>query len=218
MPPPDIKISEFAVVLAGSFTPSVFQPMWFCKNGLLSDPEATNAVVSVIHPEVTSFHTEWLTLNVTREHFSAMCSRDESLLLLQDLVAGTFQLFAQSEVRAMGLNRNFHFQIESFEARNLIGDILAPKDPWKPLLLNPALASLQMQGARPAGEAGTVNVTVQPSMKLKEAGVFVGINDHFDLVKEKTPCNAADAIKLMKLVWDESLAQADKIAKSIVSL
>jgi hypothetical protein len=146
-----------------------------------------------------------------------ICSRDDSLLLLRDLAIGTFQLLSQSEVRAVGVNRHFHFQMPSEAAWHAVGHRLAPKEPWTGLLESPGMVTVHMKGIRSDGRKGAVNVVVQPSMTVK-LGVYVQVNDHYDLMKEKKPGCGSDVVNIVKTVWQESLDRSEKIAKTIVSV
>lgn len=213
----EIKISDLSVVLVGNFIPSIYHPSWFSKHKLMAESEASAATIDVVHPDITNFHTDWLTINVTDGRFMALCSRDDSIPLLRDLVVGTFGLFAESPVRAFGINRQIHFQMPSEAAWNAIGHKLAPKEPWTGVLTSPGMLGVNMQGHRTGDYKGSVNVQVQPSSKVK-FGTFVAVNDHFDLVKDKASGTGSDATNILKAVWQDSLDRVEKIAKAIVSI
>lgn len=214
---PEIKISDLSVVLIGSFIPSIYHPSWFSKHKLMAESEATAATVDVVHPEVTNFHTDWLTINVTDSRFMALCSRDDSIPLLRDLVVGTFGLFAESPVRALGINRQIHFQMPSQAAWHALGDKLAPKEPWADVLTSPGMLGVNMQGHRTDAYKGSMNVQVQPSAKIQH-GLFVAVNDHLDLMKDKVPGTGSDATNILKAIWQDSLDRIEKIAKTIASV
>lgn len=212
---PEVKISEAAIVLIGAFPTTVFQPGWYEKNKLLAPEEAEAAKIDVVHPEVTNFHTDWLTISVTSNRFIATCNRDESNQLMRDLVVGTCQLFQHTEITAVGINRNFHFQMPSEEAWHALGHKLTPKDIWKGVLKEPiGMVSLQIQGTRPDEFKGSINVVVQPSVRIR-LGAFVQVNDHVDLDGDKWDKTGAAAAKLIESKWKVSFARCRTIAESI---
>lgn len=126
---PELTIDSASVVLVGDFAPAAFQPAWFGSKNLLAPKEAEGAKVDLIHPDATVFSTDWLTFNVRRDRLTATCVRGESIPLLKDLVIGILQLFSNTPLIAVGLNREIHFKMESEEAWHQLGHKLAPKDP-----------------------------------------------------------------------------------------
>jgi hypothetical protein len=211
---PEIKISGAGVVVLGDFVPTIFHPSWFSQKNLLPQQEADNAKLEVMHPEITAFTTDWLDVKIMQNRFSASCLKDDSLPLLKDLVLGTLHFFSETPVKALGINRDYHFQLSSEPEWHAVGDKLTPKGPWKDLLLKPGMHTVKMQGLKEDPQKGSVNVTVQPSMKVKPNGVYVQINDHYAFEKDsKIPV----ALRVFADNWSSSLERAAKIASSLVS-
>lgn len=72
------ELGSANIVLRGNFNPTIMQPMWLARHEVISDEAAENAVVEVIHPEITAFTIDSLfTLRVEREGFKlcAACRR-----------------------------------------------------------------------------------------------------------------------------------------------
>jgi hypothetical protein len=65
------ELSELLIVLVGNFNPTIFQPSWLVRHGLITDGAAQSADISVIHPDITAFSIESLfTLQVERERLT----------------------------------------------------------------------------------------------------------------------------------------------------
>jgi hypothetical protein len=92
----------------GSFNPSIFQPLWFSQHNLIRNEEATAAKIEIIHPNATIFRTEWLSLQVTGNNFTALTEDPTKSLPLRDLVTGTFKLLEHTPLIAFGFNRFVH--------------------------------------------------------------------------------------------------------------
>ena len=135
---------------------------------------------------------------------------------LRDLAIGTFRILRHTPLAKLGLNRDFHFRLESEEAWHAIGHKLAPKEHWDPILENPGTRSLAIEGTRPGGLAGAVSVRVEPSNKIKH-GLFVSINDHFEV--DDTSARTAKAIlSIAEEQWSESQRRAGEIIRHIGGL
>jgi hypothetical protein len=73
---------------------------------------------------------EWLSVNVTPERFQASTTDEGFYEATRDLMIGTFELLDHTPVTALGVNREFRYQLESEKSWHLLGDTLAPKDGW----------------------------------------------------------------------------------------
>ena len=66
---PQIQVQGVSIVLIGNLNPAIFHPSWFAAHNLLRTEEADAATINIIHPDVASFKTEWLEVNIVRERF-----------------------------------------------------------------------------------------------------------------------------------------------------
>jgi hypothetical protein len=124
------EISEVAIVILGSLNPRIFTPDWFARHGLFSAMEADRAVIDVVHAQITSFRTDWLTIQVQQDRFQASTTT-APYVKLSDLVVRTFREFLpHTPLAQLGINRQVHFDVGSFETRDRIGELLAPKTAW----------------------------------------------------------------------------------------
>lgn len=219
MPQITPTIEGLHIVLIGSFNPQIFQPAWFSVEKLIRKEEADSAKIEVLHPQVASFSLEWLELRASLDRFYVSTSSDRQFHpeLARDLTLGTFRILHHTPLRMLGLNHYFHFSMPSEEAWHKVGHIMAPQKPWKGLLERPGMRSLAMQGIRPDGFKGNINVFVEPSIPVHH-GLFVLINDHYEVAKAEEPEGASELMNTLEKIWKESLEKSKNIAYSLVML
>ena len=58
------ELSSASIVFVGNLNPTIFTPDWFARTELITEGERDAAVVSVIHPQLAQFKTEWFDLTV----------------------------------------------------------------------------------------------------------------------------------------------------------
>lgn len=205
------EISSSAVVLLGSFNPTIFQPEWFARQKLLPVDEAEKAIVKVVVPQVCQFETERFYLQVTNDRFQAGSKPNTEPASLPDLVGGTFFILEHTPVKGMGLNRAMHFALGSEEQWHQFGDILAPKQRWNEVLKGrPGMRSLSIQTVDPNGSVLTVKV--EPSAQVK-FGVYFDTNQHYS-APEKEPLRFL--METLKQRWESSQEYASKVATHII--
>lgn len=123
-----------SVVLRGNFNPAIFHPSWFASQDLIRRQEAEAASVEIVHAEAAIFNADWLQIHVFRDRFQARTFQEPYYEALRDLVIGVFSYLNHTPIRIMGINRLFHFRLESEEVWHKVGDRLAPKQDWVELL------------------------------------------------------------------------------------
>lgn len=214
-----------AIVLIGKFNPAIFQPAWLGVNNLIRKEEADSATIAMISPQVTSFSADWLDIQVLAERFQATTMDAAHYQALRDVVISTFQLLEHTPFWLMGMNRDMHFRVNSVEQWHQLGHILAPKVIWSPLLDQPGLRSLMVQGApSKQGDIQIVhNVRVEPSTRVSP-GVYIQLNVETSLpggafaniVEQQNA--ARDLINFLSQSWSEMLSEANTIGDHLLSL
>ncbi len=213
---PPIALEGASIVFIGSFNPAIFHPSWYVAEGLRSKTELENAEVGVITGDMCSFRTEQYALHALNNRFMISTTQVPLYDSLRDLAVGTFRILRHTPLAKLGLNREVHFRLDSEEVWHAIGHKFAPKQHWQPILKNPGMRALMIEGMRPDGLAGAVNVRVEPSNRV-ENGLFVEINDHFEV--EDTLARSANAIlSTAEEQWTESLRRSDEIIQHIGGL
>ena len=207
------ELDGAAITLNGSFNPKIFQPQWFALQGLLSQNEADEADVQIIHPQICQFQTERFHFQVTPEQFSVSTKPNTTSEPLRDLVTGVFFILEHTPITAMGINRLMHFKVESQEIWHRIGDNLAPKRFWEPVVKGrPGMESLSIS-AIPEGETKfRLNIKVEPS-RLTVDGVYFEINNH-----HVAPDSAglSSCMAILRDTWEEKQNAAFNIAIHVI--
>lgn len=218
-----------SIVLIGAFNPRIFRPEWFANVGALGSKEAAAAAVEIIHPDITIFSIEWLQMRVEQSRFQA-ATADPPLLRIHDLVLNIFKEYlTHTPIYQAGINRSVHFPIGSSDERDRIGGLLAPKQPWGewgPKLSGQnerrgGLTSLTMsQTMREDGYRGRITARIEPSQKLPIDGIFMEINDHYDLGTAEEIVGADRLVDLLEKEkqWDSSMERAEWIIDQIMAL
>ena len=192
------------ITLVGELNPKIFQPSWFASANLIRKSEADQADIQIIQNEIISFQAEWLILQVTRGRIIFRTMEESHFEVLRDLVVGTFKLLEHTPLRMLGINWDMHFRKKNQEECNQIGDRLAPKVPWDEILENPELSSLSMQSqGRPDQFKGKITFKVEPSTRI-DSGVFVSLNDHFEVGDPKSIVGCKEIIEILLSSWVSS--------------
>lgn len=211
----EIYTSEVSIVLLGNFNPIVFQPTWFSSQELLRSGEAEKAEVSIIHPDVTSFTTEWLSLQVTRDRFIALTRSEPHAPHLRDLVLGTFMKLSHTPVKQMGINVHKNITFNTEQDWHNWGHFVAPKSPWKGFD-RPGLMSLTMRSER-SDYPGYFTTTIAHQESCR---VVVTFNDHYEQSEAPGAGNiAVPASKFVDLIeneFEKSLRTANDMLATLV--
>jgi hypothetical protein len=207
---PDIGVSS--IVLVGSFNPAIFQPAWFGRQNLLPQAEADDAEKILVHQQISQFETERFIVQVTTDRFSASNKPNTNPVPLRDLVLGAFFILEHTPLRAMGLNRQMHFSIDSEEAWHALGDKLAPKEAWDEALAGRS-GMLSLSILRQLAEKEKITVKVEPSIQVKPRGAYFETNHHFDSSEKDGSKLLMDTLRER---WEQTQSHASKIANYVL--
>jgi hypothetical protein len=213
------QIQAANVVLLGPFNPAIFHPSWLASYNLIRRQEAEAAEIQIIHPNVAAFTVEWLQIKVTEDQFQASTTLEAYYETLRDLVIGILEVLSRPPIAHMGINREFHYLSPSVDVWHSIGYRLAPKQDWEGVLEQPKMRSLTMQGVRPDPFKGYIQTKVEPSPRV-EPGIFVQINDHYELgTSSNESLTGSDrVIQILSEQWSESMQRSLSIAEKVASL
>ena len=222
------EIDAVSVVLIGDFNPTIFTPAWFALYGFLPKAVVSGADLKVAHKDVTEFEADWLRFHVDAQRCSFQTVQAPHVRVC-DLAVRVFgEQLTHTPIKALGINREIHFQVRDMRERDLIGRRLAPVEPWGPwknaLGLDGAhggMTSLTMSQVSPEGResGGRVNVTVEPSVRIGQgrSGVYVRVNDHY-VTSESGSATAGKAVDLLAGCFDDSLRRSVEIIDHLMSL
>lgn len=219
---PPLKIEGCSIVALGSFNPAIFQPRWFASMGLLRQEQADDASVQVIHPDVSIFSTDWLTLQASKTRFSVQTDNPTKKWPLRDFASGTFSILEHTPLKAFGLNAYHHYGIESEDQWHAIGHHFAPKDSWNRVLDNPGMRSLCIWGKHESAFNARLQITIEPSVPLEKDnahGVSIQINEHRNLPDEDDQAKQMETfLSVLRDRWDGFLTYSDHTCDELLSV
>lgn len=184
--------SGTSIVLRGQFRPSLFSPAWFRSADLIDEGEYLEHDLRTISRDVADFTVGTIDVYITNDLLQLGSKNPGHATRLRDLAIGTLMELRHTPVSAMGINRAFHARVSSNEAMHRVGDVLAPKQPWAGLLRTPGMRAIETWGVRNDGWEGRVGVVVEPSDTV-QPGVYVNVNDHFELEPVRRDVTRDDA-------------------------
>jgi hypothetical protein len=205
-------------VLLGSFNPAIFQPQWFAQQDLLPRAEVDDAEIKVVSPQICDFKTARFRFQVIPERFMALAEPTTTPVSLRDLVLGTFFILEQTPVKAIGLNRDMHFELSTDDEWHQIGDKLAPKDGWNEVMTRPGTTGrvgmrVLVVEVQKEPKGSRLVVKVEPSTQVSK-GVYFQVNDHYAAPE-------SDALKTLmnitKTNWEGSYNYAAEIADKVLA-
>lgn len=202
----DIELQEHSIVAVGNLNPAIFQPAWFASEGLISPREAQVAVGPgvIISDQATLFQVDWLRVQVVPDRFAVATENEAYYRHLHDLFASTFSRLIHTPVKALGINYRCHYRFDGGALWHDISKDFAPTDLWSNQLNAPQMRSLTMKGERPSGPRGYVEITVEPSLRVKN-GMYVDINNHYDLTEEELGCRAM--LRVLESEWSDTFQE-----------
>jgi hypothetical protein len=224
------ELSEVVIVMLGSLNPRIFTPDWFARHGLFPEKEAERAIIDVVHAQITSFRTEWLSIQVQQGRFQASTTT-APYVKLSDLVVRTFKEFLpHTPLAKLGINRHVHFDVGSFETRDRIGEMLAPKEPWgdwAPDLsadderIRGGMATLTMVQKKVEDRArGFIQATVRPSPAIGrgQTGIYMHVNDHYEVEEPDKVTGSDEIVATLMERFDASIRRSEWIIDQIMKL
>jgi hypothetical protein len=226
------QISGSTVVALGHFNPLIFRPEWLRDKEIALGSDFEGIKIDIIHPEIVALKVPWGQLQVDRDRFSIGGVQEPSIRVC-DFFVKCFQALPETPINAVGLNLDVHFPAGSERARDHIGDVLAPKDFWSDFVKTKdgekagGVRSLVMEQAilkdgrraRLDGLFGWIQVKVEPSLNVEVPhGVYVNVNDHFDMMSEGKSSEGRSAAELVAKRWDNFVETSEGLVDRIMEL
>lgn len=210
---PNVALEGAAVVVKGSFNPAILSPNWLHQLQLISSVELDHQDVDIISRDITAFSAGWAAVRATPDHLQLSTSDVAEFERVRDLAIGILRSLPHTPISGLGINRDFHFRVESQARWHAIGDALAPKDIWKSVLHQSGMQDVTLIGQRDDNQRGRIQVSVQPSARSPQA-VFVGVNNHFDLVAQN-PSDLPTRDAAWSLEPESAAETSEKIPRAI---
>lgn len=197
----------------------MFHPLWFEQTQLLGKKETSMAADPkslVVSEEITVFQVSGFEVNVRPERFQVGTAQENLFGPVRDLAIGTMQILDSVPMTALGINWAAHFSLADKDQWHSAGHRMIPIDFWKAVWgKHIGMRNVTVELERSDDRPGYVQVTVQPS-NVVEHGVFVSINDHYNLLDKKGDrSSAASAGALIEKQWAVSEELGSKIMSDL---
>lgn len=202
-----LQLRTLSLVILGKFNPSIIQPYWLAKKGLIKEQEAAGAKLSIVHPEITRFDLEWFYIEVTPERFVINCTQEPYFNPVKDLMEGIFALLPETPLSAVGLNHLLHFSIPTIDQYYNLGNQLTPFKNWNNILEDPRMLEFNIiEQKRKDGLKGHYSIRILPSEQVPKYGVLVVINDHLTLEENENERENLLINRTAK-IWEKSFGK-----------
>ncbi len=201
----------------GSFNPAIFQPRWLGAQDLIRPEEAETAKITIIQEDVADFSTEWFQLQAFQNRFQLLSEDPRQYAPLRDLAGAIFAILPDTPVTTLGLNRIFHFTMPSVDSWHGFGHLLAPRDLLNPIMEEPGLRSVIMQGRRKQAGGGALQIKAERSAMV-EHGLYVEVNEEFKAPGDGESGGARWVPDRLAEHWDAILNFAEVAADHLLNL
>jgi hypothetical protein len=206
----------FSIVALGDFNPAILQPLWFSVNGLVPEEEARNADVDIIHKQFASFSMGGIRVQVDDSRLGITAVESPKGPILRDLVLGTLSILEHTPLKAIGLNRDMVFVMDTDDAWHEVDNRLVPKSDWEQILACPGMRQVVVEGRRSDCSADRLHVRVQPSAARS---ILIAVNQHYQLeTKERVEVRDRhnEAIRVLNDDWPPFLTYAREAALKLL--
>jgi hypothetical protein len=207
---------SYAIVVLGDFNPSIFQPLWFSLNGLVPEEEAKNADIAIVHKQIASFSIGKIQVQVDDSRLGLTTVESPQGPILRDLAIGTLSILEHTPLKAIGLNRDMVFAMQTDEAWHEVGNRLVPKKDWEQVFDLPGMRQVIVEGHRSDCSASRSQVRVQPSANH---GVLIAVNQHYQLESEQrveVRDRHREAIRVLQDDWTSFATYARDAAEKLL--
>ncbi len=222
-------VQSVSIAVVGNLNPPIFTPAWLRLNDIIDDTELEAAKTVVVHPEITDFTIGTLQVQVIPQKISISTS-ELPFVHVADMMSAIFGgLLTHTPVHMLGINFQIHFNLNSGDQRTRLGRRLAPIDPWgnwgrkldaEDRAFIGGLRSLTMEEETPnkGSHGGYRRVQIEPSLfseQLKTSGVFMAVNDHYELNRSTT--TTQDLLTTIEKNFDKSLSISIRIVSDMMN-
>lgn len=208
------EIYSLDIVILGSFNPVIITPYWLATKNLIRETEADIATVEIIHPDVTRYDIDWLSVEITNNRAVFRSRRESHFLVLRDLIVSIFNVLRETPLRAFGINHLSHYSLRDSKEYENFGYWLSPVQQFSDILYKPRLQSILFTESKNDNKKeGLIRLTISPSNIIKDGkSVLFNCNHHFE------NNDGTDAKQLMTLlvdIWQYSFDKVNKLSNEV---
>ena len=212
----EAELRRLDLVLLGDFNPKIFSPDWLASQDLIRKSEADQSEVILIHPDIAAFKLPWCHFQVQRERMAVYTEEEPYFKILGELIESVFSLLIHTPIHSLGLNWGYHSMCDSDDEWHNFGYFLAPKDPWKDIIDESGMLTVEVTEKIPPEDplTGKLTVRVKPSGKFPNS-IFVNFHDHYQLpdIQKVIGCN--EILDTLKNNFEKSKEKSENMLLSL---
>lgn len=200
------------VVVLGRFNPTIFQPEWFRRHALLPEAEIAAAMEErrvLVSGEATVVQFDSLSLIVQGERWQLATAQPDWFGDLGAIARSIFDKLPHTPIEVVGLNYTGDFEVAPSRT---VEKLMAR---WVPLEELGTVMGSEPQVAgtvRASWEGYTASVTLEPSRKLKNKGLFINQN-----YERRELRSADDLIEILDGDWQKFRERAESVVQTILA-
>lgn len=223
----ELEIAGCSVVLLGQFNPAIFHPSWLLLHGLISEGQAEESEVKVIHPDIAHMVIGTVTLTVEQQRCSIATS-SAPLIRTADFAVQMFgKLLTHTPISQAGINTQRHYRLPSAEVRHEFGRRLAPTEAWgewgdrlerprKKDSRNGVQIIAMREYWSDTPWAGWIQTKVEPSTRIgHNLGVSIEKNHHIAAEPSANRVAGPDLVQYIAKSFDDVIADSDYIERQL---
>lgn len=202
-----------AIVVLGSFNPTIFQPFWLAQKQLIKESEAENTKVNLIHNELVNYDLGWAKIEVRPTRFEISTESVPYFSLVRDLLLGIFFYLRETPITAVGINYYYKLSLQTEKLYYEFGDKMAPLKNWS--FLNDArLISIEiLEKDRSDKVPGHYRIKIDGD-DTRQFGAIVLMNSHFEIeTNDNNKTN--EVVRIIEQFWAETSERAEKNLNNI---
>ena len=223
---PSLDITDASIVLIGKFDPALITPGWLAYHSIIDESEAKLSEVTISHPDVTQFDIEWAKIYADKNRLQISTTQSPHIRISDLFIKLLTELLPGTPVWTAGINLSQHYRLDK-DQQDRFGELLAPRANWgawgqhtlnKGPKKTSGLTSICLrQGADLEDRKdGYIDVRIEPSQLLKNGGIHIHINDHYNFGTAESTQDNSEAIKLLDRHFEESLQRSELISAGII--
>jgi hypothetical protein len=207
------EIYSLSIAILGNFNPVIFSPHWLASKEIIRNAEAESATVEIIHPEISRFELDWLSVEVTQSRVDFKTRRESEFNALRDLVVSIFTILKETPIQAIGINHLCHYTMRDLKEYENFGYWLSPVKQFSDVLNEPKLQNIQFVETPSKNiDEGSIRLIISPSdLILDSKSVLFNSNHHF----LSDGRNTKDFLEILTSKWNFSFEKVNNLNNSV---
>ena len=213
------------IVAVGAFNPAIFHPDWFRRNEILPSAEVeaalnhpplvatrefTHSSGLLVTRDFTQVRFESLLLQVTQDRWELATERPDWKKDLGPIVSSVFHALGHTPVYLVGFNLIVHRGVHSVDEVmrqwapvGALAEVVGDENPVEPPRVGATV--------RGTWDGFSVQVGIEPSIKLEGSGVFLSQN-----FEKKLDGGAKELVEVTQRDWDRILKRAGSVVMRLL--